>query len=190
MVEGPSVLDRNGNMQNPLFPIQIGIRALRHLYVVYDVNRARIGMSSKLSDGSPTNVQCKEKVPCQGMQSYVSSANACEDPKCHEYFLLQLNDATKTCEFEPGFHAIAVIFVLMFVVIEFSLNYVHEELSKRVHNALVPIEEERDAKDAPPSRQGLEMTMLSQPSVEVNSNVELRPSVAAPGAPALEGVAL
>ena len=50
---------------------------------------------------------------------------------------------TKSCEFEPSFHAIAVLFVLMFVIVEFSLNYFHEELSKRVHNALVPVEDER-----------------------------------------------
>mmetsp|Transcript_17268 Transcript_17268/g.32786 ORF Transcript_17268/g.32786 Transcript_17268/m.32786 type:complete len:86 (+) Transcript_17268:77-334(+) len=85
----------------------------------------------------------------------------------------------------------------MFVIVEFSLNYIHEELSKRVQNALMPIEDERDAndtKDIPPvSRQGTEMGVFSQPSevgMDEGGNVELGPSVAVPGVPAIDGPAL
>jgi len=134
-------------------PIVIGIRALRSLYVVLDGERARLGLAQRLTNADGVidmydeisqgeNVQCKSVVPCKGMQTRHAD-NTCTDPNCSDYFFLELNESDKTCEFRTVFHSLAAAFIIIFVAVEVGLNFCHEQLSKRVRNAVVPVEEAR-----------------------------------------------
>jgi len=151
---------------NATDPVVFGVRALRQLYTVLDYrpgNQA-VGMASKMSSDVPAEVQCARRVPCQGMQVHQSD-NTCKDPDCSEYFFLELDDTDKTCNFSAAFHTITAILIVMFLTVEFSINFFHEHLTKRVHNALTPIDspDRIDTKVETDSKaNGIEMASIAQ----------------------------
>mmetsp|Transcript_305 Transcript_305/g.457 ORF Transcript_305/g.457 Transcript_305/m.457 type:complete len:248 (+) Transcript_305:148-891(+) len=140
LVRGGPSYDKNGN--HLFSPIIFGNRALRHIYTVFDSrnsNGVRVGMANRYLEGSQPDVQCRSKIKCEGMQTRKAD-NTCKNPVCDRYFFLEFQTEDKTCTFSPKFHLFAGMLITVVVVVEFVMNYLHESISKKVRDAIVPID--------------------------------------------------
>jgi len=110
--------------------IVFGSLAIRSFIVAMNMETFQVAFANKILTNE-SNVQCVEHLQCQGMQTYFSTLNICEDPPCSSYYFFSFNQQTKTCEMSISFHMAAGFIISLFIFLELGLNEIHRLLVKK-----------------------------------------------------------
>jgi len=86
------------NMMYSYAHIAFGSMVASALNIAVDLQNGTMGFSAKGDPkGESSEAGCARAPTCVGMQSFFPPMNVCEDPPCHNYLFMTVDQETKTC---------------------------------------------------------------------------------------------
>lgn len=123
------------NMMYSYAHIAFGSMVASALNIAVDMKNGSMGISPR---GNPkaesSEVGCAKSPTCVGMQSFFPPMNVCEDPPCHNYLFMTVDQETKTCRWRSPIPMFFGLLLATLVICDLASHRLYKQAIQRARD--------------------------------------------------------
>lgn len=115
--------------------IAFGSMVASALNIVVDMQNSTMGLSSKGDPKSESSeAGCAKPPTCIGMESFFPPLNICEDPPCHNYLFMTVDQETKTCRWRAPIPMFFGVLLAALVILDLASHRLYKQAIQRARD--------------------------------------------------------